>query len=73
MIIIVSYYVLAIFVFRMVDHDPGLKQEENYPLLKVDAGGGDSCVGPQAPLTTVSPGWTIASGRKHSWLNRWPG
>ncbi|XP_028027158.1 uncharacterized protein LOC114240704 [Bombyx mandarina] len=56
----------------MVDHDPGLKQEENYPLLKVDAGGGDSCVGPQAPLTTVSPGWTIASGRKHSWLNRWP-
>uniref|UniRef100_A0A2A4JDR1 Uncharacterized protein n=1 Tax=Heliothis virescens TaxID=7102 RepID=A0A2A4JDR1_HELVI len=55
----------------MVERAPQTKQDEQYPLLKVD-GGGDGGVHQQASPTLVAPGWGVTCSPKQSWLVRWP-
>ncbi|KAG6445320.1 uncharacterized protein LOC115440423 [Manduca sexta] len=47
------------------------KQDEQYPLLKVEGGGGDSGYS-QSPSTVVAPAWGVNCPPKQSWLSRWP-
>ncbi|KAF9424078.1 hypothetical protein HW555_000787 [Spodoptera exigua] len=54
----------------MVERAPQTKQDEQYPLLKSDTGGGDG--GVQPTPTLVSPGWGVTCAPKQSWLVRWP-
>ncbi|XP_059047138.1 uncharacterized protein LOC131842577 [Achroia grisella] len=54
----------------MVEHAPQVKHDEQFPLLKVDSGGGDGTIN-QAP-TVVAPGWNVTRSSKRSWLDRWP-
>ncbi|CAG9786146.1 unnamed protein product [Diatraea saccharalis] len=53
----------------MVDSSP-LKSDEQYPLLKVETGGGGDS-GRSQP-SVVTPGWHVAGSPKRSWLDRWP-
>lgn len=57
----------------MSEYSPQVKSDEQYPLLKVEGGGGDNNV--QAPSfpSTTSPGWNVACSSKQSWCKRWPG
>ncbi|CAH0397874.1 unnamed protein product [Chilo suppressalis] len=53
----------------MVEDSIPLKTDEQYPLLKVETGGGDS--GRPTP-SVVTPGWNVVGSQKRSWLDRWP-
>ncbi|XP_035432507.2 uncharacterized protein LOC118264188 [Spodoptera frugiperda] len=54
----------------MVERAPPTKQDEQYPLLKADTGGGDG--GVQPTPTLVTPSWGVTCAPKQSWLVRWP-
>ncbi|CAB3230035.1 unnamed protein product [Arctia plantaginis] len=56
----------------MVERAPQIKVEEQYPLLKVNGGGGDGATNPQVAATLVSTGWGVTCTPKQSWLVRWP-
>ncbi|XP_063825428.1 uncharacterized protein LOC135074988 [Ostrinia nubilalis] len=53
----------------MVDSPPR-KNDEEYPLLKVETGGGDSGRPPAQPA--AAPGWNVTCAPKRSWYERWP-
>lgn len=55
----------------MADYNPQVKRDEQYPLLKVDGGGGDSKI--QAPVSPTPTGWNVTCTPKQSWLKRCPG
>ncbi|XP_050345959.1 uncharacterized protein LOC126770551 [Nymphalis io] len=52
--------------------EPQKKRDEEYPLLKVDAGGGDGKIRNAVPATIMAPGWNITCTPKQSWCTRWP-
>ncbi|XP_072931967.1 uncharacterized protein [Epargyreus clarus] len=56
----------------MVVQPQQIKRDEQYPLLKVDVGGGDMSPPQQPPSTIITPGWNVACVPKRSWLDRWP-
>ncbi|XP_075973187.1 uncharacterized protein LOC142974628 [Anticarsia gemmatalis] len=56
----------------MVERAPQTKRDEQYPLLKVDGGGGDGGAHVQPAPTLVTPGWGVTCAPKQSWLVRWP-
>ncbi|CAH0579280.1 unnamed protein product [Chrysodeixis includens] len=56
----------------MVERAPQTKQDEQYPLLRVDGGGGDGENHTPPSPTLVTPGWGVACSPKQSWLVRWP-
>lgn len=55
----------------MVVDTPPQKSDEQYPLLKVESGGGDS--GRAPAQTAVAPGWNVTCSHKRAWYERWPG
>lgn len=56
----------------MVESPPQVKRNEQYPLLKVDSGGGDGGNKHQVPIS-VAPAWTVTCKPLNSWNVRWPG
>ncbi|XP_047529720.1 uncharacterized protein LOC125065906 [Vanessa atalanta] len=52
--------------------EPKEKRDEEYPLLKVDAGGGDGKLRNAIPATIMTTGWNITCTPKQSWCTRWP-
>ncbi|CAG9584674.1 unnamed protein product [Danaus chrysippus] len=58
-----------------MEHPTLLPRDEQYPLLKVDGGAGDSITRTQPTTSVVSSRWnvTCANGTKQSWCSRWPG
>lgn len=57
----------------MSEYSPQVKRDEQYPLLKVEGGGGDNNVQAPSSPSTTSPGWNVACSSKQSWCKRWPG
>ncbi|XP_023941331.2 uncharacterized protein LOC112048152 [Bicyclus anynana] len=49
-----------------------VKRDEEYPLLKVESGGGDNVLRSQAPTTIAASGWHVTCTPKQSWCSRWP-
>ncbi|KAJ0177235.1 hypothetical protein K1T71_007244 [Dendrolimus kikuchii] len=58
-------------ITSMTESPPQTKRDEQYPLLKVDSGGGDVGNRPQASIS-VTPAWTITCKPSPSWTVRWP-
>ncbi|CAH0723386.1 unnamed protein product, partial [Brenthis ino] len=56
----------------MTEFSPQMKRDEQFPLLKVEGGGGDSKVQAPSSPTTTSPGWNVTCSSKQSWCKRWP-
>ncbi|CAK1547212.1 unnamed protein product [Leptosia nina] len=61
----------------MMEHDPKINRDEQYPLLKVEDsdGGGDTKTRMPASPTVVTTSWSMnhsAPSLKQSWLDRWP-
>lgn len=65
---------MFILLYSM-EHPTLLPRDEQYPLLKVDGGAGDSVTRTQPTPSIVSSRWnvTCANGTKQSWCSRWPG
>ncbi|OWR41634.1 hypothetical protein KGM_204349 [Danaus plexippus plexippus] len=57
-----------------MEHPTLLPRDEQYPLLKVDGGAGDSVTRTQPTPSIVSSRWnvTCANSTKPSWCSRWP-
>ncbi|CAH2106369.1 unnamed protein product [Euphydryas editha] len=52
--------------------EPQIKTDEEYPLLRVEAGGGDSKIRNSIPTTIMTTDWNITCTPKRSWCTRWP-
>lgn len=56
-----------------MEHTPQVKHDEQYPLLKVESGGGDAAKKGEVPSAIASSGWHVTCAPKQTWCNRWPG
>ncbi|XP_045772333.1 uncharacterized protein LOC123872198 [Maniola jurtina] len=55
-----------------MEHAPQVQRDEQYPLLKVESGGGDNVMRTQLPSKIASTGWHVTCTPKQSWCSRWP-
>lgn len=53
--------------------EPQVKTDEEYPLLRVEAGAGDTKTRNTIPPAIMTTGWNVTCTPKQSWCTRWPG